>query len=838
MTLTLSPPNFLRPSSSQGSSSSRKNSTASASGNPTVQSDEIELSTGRHYTWRRNTDEESARAKENAQKFMQRHMWAKPFSAPHELERIIADGQPKHLKEFTLPISFNPNTATHEYLQSSNPEFHRVLEVLNKRIQRQPELLEDLGEHPIDFTMELFSQPNPHLDNRFHSLQDTYGNGLLVRTDQALQYGVDGFQDGRTRKGYTWLGKYTSEAAHNNKPTAININDSAAYKLSSLLGDGHRDEFSFPISKNLQTLLQPHVQSNKNQLTLSAELQRFAEQHLNRSSDQIDYSSPEVQKFLKKHIRITQDQISYVSPELQDYLQTHHGFAEAPTVYAKPGLQNLLRQHLGFFENQVTDTAGTLYTDASGKVFKDKAGKAAKPANLENYIAHNFPGSQISHDHPDDQKLMRNWRLKTGARYVENRASHIVPTWGDWWASVKTSTIYSFVTDGMLGNVFNSFGPGAIFKNSDFQKAGIKKDPWYHRLFLGVSDSDTKKLWKSAPLGQRVWQKFAAVFNGAWPQAGAEVPDVAFVKSAQAKVENPRLTRAQAMAKTLNEEKGGIAKSVVSAFFGTMPEKAKELLWLPTSMGGKVGNWITGYFTNAVSVLSCAFPFFEDGGPQRKELGFSNAEAFHPETGDLKLMPRQQAALDKSIKASKNEWQGVKHFFQGGAWTDTVHNGKNLLKRIPLVGRLFKAGNVGEEAMSKYLHKLPLAKILGASIPVAIFYSLFPSTINGAVKTFMKEGLASDIIQKVIGMLQVPLFGPIELLSFNTVAVMNARWPRFVDELSKMGRPVIDGVQFVASGIKSGFTSTWRFVRRSPKPEDINQPYKDWAETYAGKRAV
>lgn len=591
---------------------------------------------------RKNTPEESARAKENFKRSFSKQQVVSHLGASPKMENFLKGNTPHH-PEFSLPINFRPNigdSANHAYFNSTNPEFSQVLDVLNKRINRNAALKDAFNDSaPVNFTLKLFSAPTKGVDMVYKKLLHAYGEELYPILDTAIESGCEGFN---------------KDFKHE-----VDGRVSPMLRLDSLMGQ----EFAF------------------------------------------DGAVPRQ-------------------------------------------LSEFLHKQLGFGQNQLLK------------------------------------------DHPDEQALIRNWRVKSAARYVMDRASTINSTWAEWGISAGISTLWSFALD-IVGK---NFAMASLLKRK-LDKTDYNQLPGWQKALLGPPEKLYEPIIEAASPGK----KTAAVAIGLMGQASAEVPDVLLVQGAIKNsdgAEGETLTKMQRLKKAgsgfmwaVKNKKMDTGLAVVSAAIGTSFEKVKELVWVPKSWGAKVGSALTGYVTNGVSVLACGLPFFTEGGPQRSKAGRILAKTYHPVTGTLKLPVDEHAALVRN-----GTLNGVKEFFER------------------------KAGE-------KLLHLSPTSRIVAASVPVALGVSVLPSTIN-AITTFLPEGLVAEGIKTGISWLQVPLFGPIELLAMNIVAKWNKSNPQRVTKLSKIGRPVINAVHAPFSMITKGIKGTYSYA----KTGKWTPPYQEYQD--------
>jgi len=364
------------------------------------------------------------------------------------------------------------------------------------------------------------------------------------------------------------------------------------------------------------------------------------------------------------------------------------------------------------------------------------------------------------------------------------RATNINSTWGEWGASAGLTTVWSFLTD-ILGK---NASIASLFGKKLSQSIEYKELPKWRKLILGIPDKIYNGIIKVASAAKRT----GAVAIGVMGQGSAEVPDVLILQGAikRSGAEGETLTAWQGFKRAVATKKLDTAKAVVSASIGTSFEKVKEMIWIPASVGGKVGQTAVGFITNGVSVLSCGLPFFTEGGPQHREAAQVLAHTYNPISGHLKLPEADKIALK-----ARGTAKAVEQYF------------------------MHKAGQ-------QILHSSPTSKVVAASVPVALGVSLLPSAINGAA-TFLPEGLIPEIVKTTVSWLQVPAFGPIELLSMNVVAKANKSHPKMVEKLSQMGRPVINGVYAPFSIGKRVVKDGWSFMR-GQKPENPHVAYQDF----------
>lgn len=328
-----------------------------------------------------------------------------------------------------------------------------------------------------------------------------------------------------------------------------------------------------------------------------------------------------------------------------------------------------------------------------------------------------FAENQLRRTHPEERQVIQDWRVKSAARYALKRATTINSTWTEWATSAGITTIWSLALDvlGKNGAIISLLRPA-------LDKMDFDQIPTWRKVILGVPESMYNKIMETA--GKR--KRTAAVAIGLMGQGSAEAPDVLLVQGAiqRSGEDGESLTAWQGFKRALKTKKLATSAAVISATVGTSFEKAKELVWITPSLGSKFASAVTGFFTNAASVLACGLPFFTEGGPQSAEAAEKLAQTYHPTTGTLKLPEADRLAL-----LANDSVKGVKQFFE-------------------------------RKAKEEVLHLSPTSKVVAASIPVALGVSLLPSAIN-AIATFLPESLATEAIKTGISWLQVPAFGPL-----------------------------------------------------------------------------
>lgn len=700
---------------------------------------------------RKNTPEESARAVATFKRLLSTLEAASYLNKSARIERMLASNiqQPS---EFTLPIYFTPNTNSsshHSYFRSDNPEFNQVLDVLNKRIERNEVFLEEmrLKKEFILKKLEWFSKEVPLTDEELR-LKDE----LLIGMAKKIKWHTE----------------------------AVPLTEKEICLKEELL---KKEEELLTEEEQLvrETLLKKEARFQKQallkKLALLTEQASLKEKNFKASLNKMQpmrftmklFSSPtlSVNTTYKKLLETYGEGIY---PILHAAIESgREGFNQKTKAFIRPlvKLDSLLGQEFSF------DTSA--------------------PKQIQEFFGNQlgFGLNQLIKIHPEEQSIIRSWRIKSAARYALNRASTINNTWTELGLSSSISAIWGFALD-IVGK---NFALASLFKpelstTNYHQLSGVRK------TLLGIPDQLYKNLIQTAG----AHKKAATVAIGLLGQGTVSAPDMLLLQGA---IQNSNGADSEALTKWQRFKKAGqgvkwalqnkkldTSLAVLASTAGTSFEKTKELLWVSETLGAKFGFALTGYFTNAISALSCSIPILMEGGPQKAKAARIMAKLYHPLTGILKLSEAERSELAKNATL-----KGIENFFE-------------------------------RKAEQKLLHNSPTSKLLAASVPIVLIVSALPSTLN-AVSKFIPDGLIPEIIKTIISCLQVPLFGPIDLLALNIVAKLNRSHPQLVTKLSRVGRPIIKIIHTPFSKINKGLKGVYSYFNTG-KWTPVYKEYEDY----------
>jgi|GEM_PF-3600293 len=387
---------------------------------------------------------------------------------------------------------------------------------------------------------------------------------------------------------------------------------------------------------------------------------------------------------------------------------------------------------------------------------------------------------------PKRKQAVKTWRAVNSAKYIKQRATKIKGNWKEWRDGMAITTPWSFAVGTLAKN-----GLQLVLFRSELAETDFKHLPAWQKVLTGIPKETLSDVLKPAGHGK----KTGVVGIGVLGESTVQIPAATFVQIAIRRVEKG-LSFKQALKEVLSEKKGETAAAVLAAALGTAPEAARENLWHPATKAGKAGKSGLKFVTNTVATGASALPLFTAGGPQSSAASKLLAQLYNPATGEFMLSDTDR----KYLSAPNRTLKDIKKYFD-------------------------------RKAEKEILHVSPGPRMVAAAIPVTAAFSLVPSTLGTIASNALPEsGVLSGVIDAATSLIQVSGSSLVELLSFNTTAALDKVAPQVVTRLSKIGRPVLNGVyapfHYGKRAIHVGasaFDPNQRFIQ---KPEDPYIHYK------------
>jgi len=416
-------------------------------------------------------------------------------------------------------------------------------------------------------------------------------------------------------------------------------------------------------------------------------------------------------------------------------------------------------------------------------------------AKLEKFLREQLSYNQTYYlENKEEQKAIRDWRVKRSLDFFSDQAFRLDPEWGGWGISASIALVWA-LTVGTFGinhrtkNILQS----ELEKSKAYQEFCKAHNKGF-RLFFGLPVTILRKVLKKANPGI----KFElSVAHSAVEQGLVEAPDVIIVNGILRAATTRGLTLSKAMGEALKNNWLSTSAAVLNASLVTSASRANDLLWTPESWQGKLGKGAAGIGAEYASLLSCAQPFFTTTWNLKQTISRKEAQRWLENFDQLNSPERAQLAACKNAN-------DIKNFFE-----------RKIRKEI--------------------LPHLPASRIAAASLPTSFCMALVPAIVNGGLE-FIPDPTTKETAKLVVSTLTIPWNGAAEAFSSSLIGAIDKRHPNTVTNMAKLGQYGIDGVHWPFQKAARGGSYAWAWARRK-KWNNPDQVYIDLYNRIQGEAA-